>query len=337
MRLSICIPTYNFGLYIGETLDSIIAQADHNVEICVLDGGSTDNTEEVVKSRAKIFSRLRYVHKDERGGIDRDLAEAVSLGQGDYCWIFSSDDILRPGSIKRILRYLEQDSCDVYLCGLVSCDISMRPRFMEPILPVVFDRVINLSDSQERLDYFSNAISLAAFFSFCSSLIVSRKRWHQINYDPSYDGSCYAHVARILEMIRGGLNLRYIAEPILDKRGENDSFLANGAVNRVRIDVDGYNMLTERFFGATSQEAFHVRRVLRNRTGINHLFSLKVNATKTYDVAELELLDRLVSKLWCDPLPVNKIKLAAFHHTPFLFYRLLNAVYRPYKKTLGIR
>jgi abequosyltransferase len=337
MKLSICIPTYNFGRYIGETLDSIIAQADHNVEICVLDGGSTDNTEDVVISRSKTFSRLRYVKKDKRGGIDRDLAEAVSLGEGDYCWILSSDDILRPGGIKRITGYLEQESCDVYLCGLVSCDISMRPRFVEPILPETFDRVINLSDSQDRLGYFSNAKSLAAFFSFCSSLIVSRERWCRINFDPTFDGSCYAHVARIFEMIRGGLKLRYIAEPILDKRGENDSFLANGALNRVRIDVDGYNALAGRFFGAASQEAFHIRRVLRKNTGINHLFSLKINATKSSEMAQLELLDRLVSKLWCDPLPVNIIKLAAFRHTPFGFYRLVNAAYRPIKAILRVR
>lgn len=337
MKLSICIPTYNFGRYIGETLDSVIAQADQNVEICVLDGGSTDDTKDVVLSRTKIFSRIRYVQKDKRGGIDRDLAEAVSLGHGDYCWILSSDDIIRPGSINRILRYIDHDYCDVLLCGLVSCDISMKPRFVEPILPATFNRVINLADPHARLDYFSNAKSLAAFFSFCSSLVVSRKRWLSIKYDPSYDGSCYAHVARILEMIHGGLKVRYIAEPILDKRGENDSFLADGALNRVRIDVDGYNMLAERFFGAASHEAFHIRRVLRRNTGINHLFSLKVDATRDSNLEKLALLDRLVSKLWCDPLLVNKIKLSLFRSTPFLLYRLLNAVYMPCKAALGLR
>lgn len=337
MRLSICIPTYNFGRFIGETLDSIISQADQSVEICILDGGSTDNTESVVRSRAETFPRLRYVRKDKKGGIDRDLAEAVSLGEGDYCWILSSDDLLRAGSIKRIMTLLEQEPCDVYLCGLLSCDISMRPRFLEPILPVTFDRVINLRDQDDRLDYFSHAQSLAAFFSFCSSLIVSREKWNRIGFDPAFDGSCYAHVARIFSMIPEGLKLHYIAEPLLDKRGENDSFLANGALNRVRIDVDGYNALADRFFGAGGAEAFHIRRVLRERTGINHIFSLKVSATISGNTEQVELLDRLVSKLWCDPLPVNKIKLVAFRYTPFWVYRLVNAAYRPLKSAVGMR
>ena len=47
-ELSICIPAKNFGQFIGETLDSIIQQANKNVEIVVLDGGSTDNTQEIV-------------------------------------------------------------------------------------------------------------------------------------------------------------------------------------------------------------------------------------------------------------------------------------------------
>lgn len=50
IRLSICMPTYNFGKFIGETLESIMKQIPDGVEIVVLDGGSTDNTCDVVKS-----------------------------------------------------------------------------------------------------------------------------------------------------------------------------------------------------------------------------------------------------------------------------------------------
>ncbi len=60
IRLSVCIPTYNFGRFIGETLDSIVRQATEEIEIVVLDGGSTDNTTEVVEGFRDTFPRLRY-------------------------------------------------------------------------------------------------------------------------------------------------------------------------------------------------------------------------------------------------------------------------------------
>jgi len=77
IRLSICIPTYNFGEFIGTTLESIIKQATAEVEIVVLDGGSTDNTREVVHSFQQRFPRLSYHRLEKRGGIDRDMAKAV--------------------------------------------------------------------------------------------------------------------------------------------------------------------------------------------------------------------------------------------------------------------
>jgi abequosyltransferase len=50
LLLSICIATYNRGGYIGETLDTIIPQLDNDVELLVVDGASTDNTKDVVRS-----------------------------------------------------------------------------------------------------------------------------------------------------------------------------------------------------------------------------------------------------------------------------------------------
>jgi abequosyltransferase len=55
IRLSICIPTYNFGEFIGETLKSVTDQARNGVEIIVVDGASTDNTAEIVRDFQRRF------------------------------------------------------------------------------------------------------------------------------------------------------------------------------------------------------------------------------------------------------------------------------------------
>ena len=124
-RLSICIPVFNFGSFLGETLDSILSQTTNDIEVLIVDGASTDNTQEVVAARTATSPQLRYVRLEKRGGIDADLAASVALARGEYCWLFSGDDIMRPHAIQRALEWLCSNH-DVYICKHTICDKSMR-------------------------------------------------------------------------------------------------------------------------------------------------------------------------------------------------------------------
>ena len=77
--LSICIATYNRAGYIGETLDSSIPQLDDDVELLVVDGASTDNTEDVVRQFAQRETRIRYVRLSTKGGVDEDYDKSIEL------------------------------------------------------------------------------------------------------------------------------------------------------------------------------------------------------------------------------------------------------------------
>ncbi len=98
--LSICIATYNRADYIGQTLDSIIPQLDDDVELLVVDGASTDNTEAIVRKYTD--PRIRYVRLPVKGGVDQDYCKAVELARGEFCWFFTDDDILKPGAISAV-------------------------------------------------------------------------------------------------------------------------------------------------------------------------------------------------------------------------------------------
>ncbi len=65
-KLSICIATYNRSNYISETLNSIIPQLNENVELVIVDGASTDNTEMVINSYL-YYPNIRYYKLKKKG------------------------------------------------------------------------------------------------------------------------------------------------------------------------------------------------------------------------------------------------------------------------------
>ena len=94
MKLSVPIPVYNFAEFLPETLGSILRQDRVNeVEVIVVDGASTDNTPEIMRDFCARHPNLTYHRLPEKGGIDRDMAKAVELANGEYCWLFSGDDL----------------------------------------------------------------------------------------------------------------------------------------------------------------------------------------------------------------------------------------------------
>ncbi len=102
--LSIIIPTYNRGDYILGTISSILDQDYRNFEIIIVDDGSTDNTEELVKS---IYgNKIRYYRKDnEERAIARNFG--INEAKGDYLTFLDSDDRLYPHYFSEALRLIE--------------------------------------------------------------------------------------------------------------------------------------------------------------------------------------------------------------------------------------
>lgn len=326
-KLSICIPTYNFGAFIGETLKSIVNQAPAGLEIVVVDGASTDDTRQVVSDWQKKFPSIRYFCLDRRGGIDRDMAKSVELANGEYCWLFSSDDIMKPGALELILGEIKS-GLDVYLAGITLCDLSMRPIVDHKISRLTAPASFDLADREQRLEYFNLAETTTALFSFMGSIIIKRARWNEVPINEEFVGSCWAHVARIFSLIPTGLTVRYLAKSLLDKRGENDSFMDKGIVHRFGIAVDGYHRLGATFFGPVSPEAFHIRRVVRNEFSPRVLLHFKMESIRTHRYEDLSLLKKLVDKLYDDPSFVNRLYVLGFRFTPVSLYHPLRGVYR---------
>ena len=110
--LSICISTYNRAAWLGLNLKNIchlIPPGLNDVEIIVCDNASTDNTPEVVKPYMG-RSDFRYCRNLRNVGMLGNLRVTAHHARGRYVWIIGDDDLIKPGSIERVLKVLREHS-----------------------------------------------------------------------------------------------------------------------------------------------------------------------------------------------------------------------------------
>jgi glycosyltransferase involved in cell wall biosynthesis len=203
-RLSICIATYNRAGVIAETLDSIIEQLTDEVEIVVVDGGSTDTTRQVVSSYGNICDRMRYVRLSVKGGVDQDFCKAVQLAQGDYCWLFSDDDLLKPGAIRAVLNEIGKGYCLI----VVNAEV-MNNNFSKVLVKKRLRIQANeIYDHNSQTQLFQRVIP---YMSFIGCTIVQRDLWQQREKE-HYFGTEFIHVGVVFQKPLPGPTL-VLAEP----------------------------------------------------------------------------------------------------------------------------
>ncbi len=101
-RVTVHVPAYNYGRFLGDALDSLLAQTCTDWEAIVIDDASTDHTPEVVARYED--PRLRFVRHDVNRGHIATFNEGIALARSDYFVILSADDRYRPAFLERALE-----------------------------------------------------------------------------------------------------------------------------------------------------------------------------------------------------------------------------------------
>ncbi|WP_081211245.1 glycosyltransferase family 2 protein [Salegentibacter sediminis] len=110
--VSIIIPTYNRGHFLGETLDSVIDQTYINWECILVDDGSSDYTEELMEFYCKVDKRISFSKRPEEKpkGASSCRNIGINLSKGDFIQFLDSDDLLREGKLEKQVELSAGDS-----------------------------------------------------------------------------------------------------------------------------------------------------------------------------------------------------------------------------------
>jgi hypothetical protein len=111
--ISVIIPSFNSGKYLDSAIESVVTQTYKNMDIIIVNDGSSDNTEEIVKKHQQKDERIRYVNH----GINKGLASARNTGlknaHGEFIAFLDADDIWLPQKINIQLRKIKESDADL--------------------------------------------------------------------------------------------------------------------------------------------------------------------------------------------------------------------------------
>jgi glycosyltransferase involved in cell wall biosynthesis len=147
--VSIIIPTYNRAHLIGETLDSVVNQTHTEWACFVVDDGSTDDTEEVVKKYTEKDSRFHYAKRPRNRpkGPNACRNYGFEISKSTYVYWFDSDDLLKPDALSQYLSAFTEDT-DVVIAPVEKTDLESG---------IVLEQN-RISSENLIIDYFNNKV-----------------------------------------------------------------------------------------------------------------------------------------------------------------------------------
>jgi glycosyltransferase involved in cell wall biosynthesis len=274
-KISVIIPCYNAGKYIREAVDSILNQTYKNLEILLIDDGSSDETRSVIDDYVKKDVRVLPVYNDINLGLIRTLNKGMQLATGDYIARMDADDISALNRIEVLHDYfIANPETDVISAAYYCLDTNGR------VIRKVYPKA-TLSTALHFVSFFCTPVNHPCVMAKASVFKVNK-------YDEIYIHSeDYELFSRLLNK---GFKFVNLMEPLYYLRINPESvshrFEQIQISTHLRISV--FNI--ENYYGKTFDYFLH--KVMVNRISFDVSFNLMKEAVNTLDQLRDEFISR---------------------------------------------
>lgn len=232
-KLSIVIPAYNAQNVIERCLDSILDQDFHiDVEIIVVNDGSTDNTAEILARYENQYPDVFRIVTKENGGLPSARNAGMDIAQGDWIWFCDADDYIKKNGLSYVLEHFVDSGFDICTFSSITLDEIALRTFVEP------------DHLEADCIYEGSSVS-------CDTLRSVNFVWNHIYRFAAIRDLRFRDVAMVedalfnLEVYRRNLKLRRTNANIYRYTVNDNQLTKKRDVNTMRKAVQGYEHLLE--------------------------------------------------------------------------------------------
>ncbi|SFN78625.1 Glycosyltransferase involved in cell wall bisynthesis [Pseudobutyrivibrio sp. UC1225] len=126
-KISVIVPVYNVENYLDRCIESIVNQSYRNLEIILVNDGSTDKSGEICNRLARVDNRIRVIHK-ENGGLSSARNAGLDSATGDYIAFIDSDDYIHTKMYEILVKVQKDTGADIVSCGYQMFDEGDVPK-----------------------------------------------------------------------------------------------------------------------------------------------------------------------------------------------------------------
>lgn len=225
MKISIIVPIYNMEKYLKRSLESLVAQTFSDLEIILVDDGSTDASYLICSEYAKNDDRIILIHK-ENGGLSSARNAGLERATGDYIGFMDSDDYILRDMYEYLAHIYEETKADIICCGISRVYTERGKAYNTRSFSG-----IQIYSKQEALYRFqlNNDIGCAAWNKIFRKDVVKN-----LNFEPYKRLEDSRYVCKAImnsENIAYGADVKYIYE------------IRNGSITRSGFDERSYDIL----------------------------------------------------------------------------------------------
>ena len=117
IKVSIIVPIYNCEKYLKTSIGDILAQTYKNIELILVNDGSTDDSYNICKEIACQDSRVKIINKPKSEGAGPARNDGIDASCGEYVMFLDCDDRIEPNMVEKLLTAALENNCDVAICG----------------------------------------------------------------------------------------------------------------------------------------------------------------------------------------------------------------------------
>ena len=140
-KISVIVPVYNTEKYLSKCLDSILNQTLTDIEVIIVNDGSTDNSQQIIEDFVKKDTRISFIVK-ENGGLSDARNVGIEASIGMFLAFIDSDDYIDPIMFQTMFDLAEKHQSEIVMCDLVKVDENGNEFRDLPQSPQLPDKII---------------------------------------------------------------------------------------------------------------------------------------------------------------------------------------------------
>lgn len=206
MKVSVIVPVYNVEDFLGECLDSVLAQSLKEIEVICVNDGATDGSRAILTEYTERDTRVQVIDR-ENGGLSAARNTGLSAASGTYVYYLDSDDRIVENALERCVAQMDRHELDMLFFGGSMFFESEEIRRKFPSYESYYDRKSDYAGLMSGIAYFMQNMQRKDFIAQVGMQIARRDflaannlRFHDgiLHEDNPYTFLCMMHAKKVM-------------------------------------------------------------------------------------------------------------------------------------------